>query len=427
MNKTLLKRLLFELLEELVHLEMKLQALDHQAPISAAPYNRLLRVRLAEIKEYVWRFNGQFEQLYQEQPLEEAVAEQLLSEVFPHIRKEVDLVANAMFQLKPEQVLPETELYLTSLQLDKLLPDAPPLFVIPGSESGNDPELIPTDTVLVEMLAKLDTENPLRWVSLVEGFTRYFCSQTVQVTSLLETLPIPEPKIDVIAPLLNLRLLGPGYYSNYVLNAYQQKDVVALWGVEPVLFQELNRFGLINKDLVILHQSIERCRQHDSLKEPKALTRALNNDNTADEILKVVEKVVPERLAFTEKSMIRSQLLEERLEQGMLISAVPMLSSPAQLRDDLANLETAGSIYPLLGQLSESPASPREIINAGWLYKLDQSATWQQQALQAPMQEGWELVRQRVGYLNNLLLKSIEISEVHRVLSHEDTEHLVLA
>lgn len=428
MNKMLLKRLLFELLEDLIHVDSQIQTLEYTLSTSALAYLKALKNALSKTIQDVWGYHSQFIALYQDAPLDEKFAETCLNQIFPTIRKDINRLSNSIYRLRRTQMIPETELFLSSMHLDKLLPDSPELTILPSQNQSDREGLVSTESLLLEFLPVLAFENPLRWMGLLETFSRHFCEKTLQIGSFLENLDIPEPKADVIVPLLNLRILGPGYYAYYTLNAFNQSDATALWAVEPILFQELNRFGFVNKDLVILHQSVERGRQNRNMEEPKAITRVLNRDEMRDELLMMIEKIIPSKLAFTEKSFMRTQLLEERLDNGVMISAIPMLSSQAQLREDLESIMGEEKpIYPLLKQLGESAATPREIINAGWLYKLDQSSDWLQTALEAGTQDGWESLKSAVLGLDTLILKSIEIAEVHRVLSLEETEHLVPA
>lgn len=428
MNKVLLKRLLFELLEEIVRLESQLQSLESAAQAGVLPYLKALASALEMAKNQLMQHQEDFVSLYLDTPIDEEVGGELFDGPITRTRREMNRLSKGLYRLKRGQILPETELFLSSLNLDKLLPDAPRLVILPAQDHRDRDPLLDTESMLLEYLPVLSEETPLRWVGLLESFSRLFCRETVLLTSLMENLKLPEPKEAILAPLLNLRILGPCYYPYYVLNAFERLDAMALWVVEPILFQELNRFGLVNKDLVILHQGIERARQHRSLDEPKELTRILgNNDELWDNILKDVEKAIPERLAFTEKLFIRSQIIEDRLSNGVLIGAIPMLSSPAQLRDDLKNLDEENTIYSILQQLQESPASPREIINTGWLHKLDCSFGWLQTFLSMDPKSGWEFIRQTVLELDANMLKSIETSEVHRVLSYEEAEPLVSA
>ncbi len=426
MNKILLKRLLYELLEEIGRLELQLNELENQAEANILPYVTQLVRHMEGVKERVFAQREQFLLAFQEATLDEAFIHDCINSIFPEIRSSLAPVRKALYQLKKREVLPETELYLNSLGLTKLVPDAPGVVVIPVESQAQQADLPTFESLIVSSLPILDAQSPLPWFGLADRFTEYFSVQSIQMASLFEEIGVPQSEAKYITPVLNLRLLGPGYYAYFVLKSLELKQFSVLQAVEPVLFQALNRFGLVNKDLVILHQSLERLRQSLPVsEEAHSVVQLFGKEDVADRILKAIEKVIPERLAYTEKALLKSQLLEERLERGMLISAVPMLGSPAQLREDLQKLEQEGiDVYGILHQIQETPASPREIINAGWLHKLDQSPAWLQAVLMAPQDE-WSVFRTRIAELDNILLKSIEIAEVHRVLSFEESDALM--
>jgi hypothetical protein len=73
-------------------------------------------------------------------------------------------------------------------------------------------------------------------------------------------------------------------------------------------------------------------------------------------------------------------------------------------------------IYELLGMVSETPNTPREIVNAGWIHKLDRGPVWLYNTLNSTGLEGFERLSELVSRQDHLLIKSIETSEVHRVL-----------
>ncbi len=427
MNKMLLKRLLYENLETLVHIESQLEALGQENQGMLSPYIQALQDKLSQSKSKLWDYRENLDKLFSEASLESPVINEFIEDLFPALQEMIRYQANALYRLKGAQLLPQTELLIANLNLDKLLPDLPHLVILPTETDNVKQEEHVLGSALLGYLPVQNLEAPVQWFGVLETVAQFFSQQTLQINSLLEHLAIPELKEAIVSPLLSLRLLGPGYYSYYVLNAFQQSDAVALYVVEPLLFQALNRFSLVNKDLVILHQSVEKGRKYINAKEPKAMVKALQNDGLSSELLSVIERVIPDKLAFTEKYGMRAQLLEERLSQHVMVSAVPMMSSPAQLRHDLEDPDLGGAIYGVLSQLQESAASPVEVLNAGWLYKLDQSLNWLQDLINEGPEAGWEHFKRTVLDMDTLLLKSIEISEVHRVLIHEESEQLVPA
>ncbi len=425
MNKILLKRLLFELLEEFVRLEAQIQSLEQSVQVNTLPYLRALGAHLEKAKEKLLNHQTLFLSCYQDLPLDETLVNHCFNTLFPEIREDIAPIRQTIYRFKKGDILPETELFINSLNLEKILPDVPKLIILPTENAEERETAITSESVLLEFLPFLALETPLYWMGLLESFSRHFCEKTVKIKSFLEEIQLPIPSDAFLAPLLNLRILGPCYYALYVLNGLKKADSEELRVVEPILFQELNRFGLVSKDLVILHQSLEKTKHVSSGEIPKTVTKILNSPEFSDEILKIIEKVIPERLAFTEKSFLKSQILEDRLSNGVLISAVPMLGNPSQLREDLKNLADQDAVYPLLHQLEEYPATPREIINAGWLYKLDQTSDMLYPFLETKSAEAWDQLKNNILDLDALLLKSIEISEVHRVLSYEELEHTV--
>lgn len=425
MKKTLLKRILFELVEDMLRIENRISRLEQTESANMTAYLKVLSSAAADAKAQLLQDKVGLATLFDEQSQSDGYFQTFFSKTFPQVRDRMDQLALGLSQVQQATIQPETELYLNSLNLNRLLPGAPTLTVLPiANEQSVSPSLVnllQTETHLMTHLPTLSIGSPLRWTRLTDGFIRHFIRKTVQLNNSLDKLPLPEPRIEAIAPLISLRLLGPAYYPAYVLQAIQSRDAMAIGLVEPMLFQALNRFGLIDKDWVILHQSIEKTKSLAALGLNQDLPRPMVDDQCED-LLQVVEKVIPERLAFTEKHFGRAQLLAERLENGMMISAVPMIGSPVQIRNEIDNLTEEQSIYPLLAQIREYPALPREIVTAGWMVKLDASSGWLESLMQDDSADGWEELRQTVDALDVQLLKSIEIAEVHRVLSHEDAE-----
>lgn len=432
MNKTLLKRILLERLSRLAQLESWLETIEATASPSVAPLAKSIRAAYSPVCKRVLDNRDALKPLFDESPLADSLANQVLADETNPMSESVQALASLLHYIEQPTVPPEMELLIKSLSLSKLLPDAPPLVVLSAEALPKVPVTEgASPQALVSTLSILDNASPLQWLSALSPFLRHFAQSSVQVKSLLDELKLPgsaEDHLSVLVPVFQVRLMGPGFYVSYVLESLMTQNPLALWVVEPLLFQGLNRFGLVNKDLVILHQGVERVRQHWQSVAPTQWLPLMQTDELSDRLLKLSEKMVPDRLAYTEKAFTRTQLLNERLEEGILLSAVPMVSSSSQLRDELGALlsdnEPSTSVYGLLGQLRESPATPREIINAGWIYRLDNTSDWLQALVFASnAQEGWKAFKGQILELDRLLVKSIEVSEVHRVLSSvEDAE-----
>jgi hypothetical protein len=55
-------------------------------------------------------------------------------------------------------------------------------------------------------------------------------------------------------------------------------------------------------------------------------------------------------------------------------------------------------------------------VNAGWLHKVERGPVWLYATLNEPRSEGYQQILELLDYQDHLLRKSIETSEVHRVL-----------
>jgi hypothetical protein len=66
--------------------------------------------------------------------------------------------------------------------------------------------------------------------------------------------------------------------------------------------------------------------------------------------------------------------------------------------------------------MTEYPHTPREIINAGWLHKMERGPVWLYATLNEEDDAGFNRILEVLDYQDHLLRKSIEVSEVHRVL-----------
>lgn len=282
--------------------------------------------------------------------------------------------------------------------------------------------------MLVDTLSILQKNNPLAWVGLTQAYARH----TVDTTSVLEALKLELLKADkkkgasaglshaltesvvddLLRHALNLRLLGPAYYFQSLSSAmFEQDGDVFFQIMEPALFFGLNHQNVTHKSLVILHEACERSK-------PQAVDglQPLSEEALAS-LYRAVEKVLPAKFAFQEKHMERAIQLQERLNQGTLLSS-SALYPVDEVADTLQTTRARDdfSIYAPLSMMTETPHTPREIVNAGWLHKVERGPVWLYSALNEDQGQGFDRVLDVLNYQDGLLRKSIEVSEVHRVL-----------
>jgi hypothetical protein len=289
--------------------------------------------------------------------------------------------------------------------------------------------VVPQDTVLsvsdlcVEPLSILQKANPLGWVSLTRTLSQQvffarpeFDDLRQRATGILAQVEFFKP---LACHLISLRLVGPAYYYATVTEALLQQDHVFLSVLEPALFQGVQHFNFTDKSVVFLHEATEKSQEFFPNRHgaPKGAT-----EDSLGELFRTVERLIPERVAFTDKQFEKALQLQERLAQETLLSGANIYSTEAirdALETKLTGAQAAGEavpIYELLTMVTETPNSPREILNAGWVHKLERAPVWLYNTLNFNDEEGFSRLTDLVVRQDHLLVKSIETSEVHRVL-----------
>ncbi|MCA9789731.1 MAG: hypothetical protein KC475_00780 [Cyanobacteria bacterium HKST-UBA03] len=430
MLKLVLSRLFFEIVEDIVALDQRLAQARHHVDASQQVVVDYLLAQVDQLRQDTLSHRQALVSVLEDTVAGdelETVIYGLLSEQLPTAVDRLHQLTQLLYQMDSRQIQSEANQVLGSLNLNRLMAgDNPGVVLMPvASREGvyleDRHQLRHEETwAVVQDVPLLSLNNPLHWFGLTDYFMQAFSTRTVQVASLIEELQLGfELPLDMLCPLFNLRLLGPSYYAHYVLQSLKEGYQPWFWIVEPTLFQGLNRFGFVNKDLVILHQSLEKARAfvEDGTEDNDELKLS---DKDREALLGIVEKIIPDILAFVEKHYQRAQLLGDRLEQGVLISAVPMMVNPSQLHDTLVQQlasDESFSMYPLLASLKESPAKPVEILNAGFLYKLEKTPLWVRYALtELDDDEAWTFFTDKILSLQNVLAKSIETARVFEVL-----------
>jgi hypothetical protein len=267
----------------------------------------------------------------------------------------------------------------------------------------------------------------LGWVQLVQGFAHHLYETANSLETLKLQMKGPLGKVKYLKPIvcqsIALRMMGPAYYYYSVVEALLKQDTFFLNVLEPSLFYGLNHLNFTDKRIVILHEATEKYRDLLATEDSSPSDeKALDKDKLGD-VLRMVEKVIPDKIAFSEKNFQRAIHLQDRLGQGILLSSDQLYSMEEVHENVNAALEGPkegrsgyAEIYKSLNLIAESPNTPREIVNAGWIHKLERGPVWLYNTLTGTNFEGFEKLAELIGYQDHLLLKSIETSEVHRVL-----------
>ncbi|MDX2084405.1 MAG: hypothetical protein SFZ03_03335 [Candidatus Melainabacteria bacterium] len=477
MHRVLLRLLVFEILERICRFESLLEEYDaslnlREVSVSGihslgSPFANGLYRKLASVKQHILLSSNQWESLFtdnleQNGSWSRAQVQLLVSQVqqAQNSLNELSRLFSRAARIQPRS---ELSIFLKDAMPLSFLPNAhglevlllgeeESLFVQPlagGSQAtSSQPLHWPLEDILPAPLSILQVNNPMAWVSLVKPYAAsLFTAQSndwLDATKQGRVPPLPENlRLDTAAEAcIALRLLGPAYYYQQVSQALLYLDVNYLYHMEPLLFQALNYFSYTDKTLVILHEAVEKTIRLLSVEDSFPVQAGKTAmPEVVDALLHCVEALIPNRYAFTEKHFQRALKLQERLTQETFLSATP-LYSPEELHEALARFSQNGpgeagspsssdNIYSLLAMTTETPHAPREIITAGWVTKLDRLSVWLYDALNSPeamptngldgpaantLWPGMARFKDRLERQDHLLLKSVETSEIHRVL-----------
>lgn len=435
MYRTLLKLLIYEMVEKIARFENLLDELGPGEGVPSALVNSL-KLKLNELKHQILAEKPFLLLLFSDKTSKEKDFSAKLEQVVYAPYRELCHLSQLLSNCLQGNVLPETYLLLQDTLSEPFHADRSRQVILMVPEGETHAKVaqarygladVKGHSLLLEPLSYLSRHNPLGWV----GLTRAFANQLYDQSSALESLRIQmkgplaqeETFRALVVHCLSLRLLGPSYYYYSVTEALLTQDRVFLGLMEDALFYGLNHFNFINKSLVILHEATE--------KAPELFTEGSDEDSQplehfakerVAEILRTVEKVIPNKCAFSDKNFHRSLQLQDRLGQEILLSSTK-LYPPEEVHEGLTSRLAAPRmsgekfpIYDYLTMVTETPNTPREIVNAGWVHKLDRAPVWLYNTINSSGLEGFDRLLDLVRRQDHLLVKSIETSEVHRVL-----------
>lgn len=417
MQKTFLKFMLFELVERVARFRLLLNECANELHESAPVLHQSLKQEAELLESRLLEQKGVLNHLFIEVGKQNTSGCEAVIEALHARLRELSEIASRLQALK---VVSETHLFLKDVLPADLLQSAGEHSVFLTAEGQGDLQLPALPKVLIDGLSVLQKNNPLAWVSLSKAYSRFLLDTTSSLESVKLDLLKGQKKVagglteetaeQLIQHALNLRLLGPAYYFQALTEAFLAQDQPFLQVIEPALFFGLNHQNFTHKNLVILHEACERSKPESGGMLP------LSEDTLAI-LFRAVEKAIPAKYAFSEKNMQRAIQLQERLSQGILLSSTALYPVEEVAENLNGNRERADfSIYEPLSMLTEYPHSPKEIVNAGWLHKMERGPVWLYSILNEGRSEGFENVMQLLDYQDHLLRKSIETSEIHRVL-----------
>ena len=424
MQKTFLKFVVYELIERIARADYLLADCARMPDKVSPALITALQQQSTALKTQVLADQAFLSELFTDAPLPDNSLHHWLKDDFGVHYKTLSALSTALNSLYKGALLPETNLFLKDAAPEELSEAFGPIAIVTTPENHADPVAgVPVTGVLLSHLPLLQKNNPLGWTTLIQGL----CKQLAKTSPALEAVKPRLKKVldhneavveTMLMHALALRLLGPAYYFSSLADAVFNRDAVFFNWVEPALFIGLNHLGLTSKSLVILHEAAERSKpvflkswgaEDDGVVDKDAITALFN----------AVERAIPDKHAFTQKQFERALLLQERLAQGTLLSASPIYpveEVSVYFEEMRATGEVA--IYDALARMTETPHTAREVLNAGWVYKAERAPVWLYStvAVQGEDYDGFERLRELIEGTDILLQKSIETSELHKML-----------
>ena len=441
MQKNLLKLLTFEVFERLSRFYSLLERYGEEVPADNQPIVAYIGKRLDELRDQLLSEKAEFRLLYSENAnpilMNNAQASAMLERcLFQPYNTMNELLALFSRGVRCE-VLPELFIALKEFPspVDFGLvragqgPFTRSILLaqeLPHNIEAADCPYPPSEELIIEALPVLQQASPLGWVWLL----RRQLSAWVNGNEALEAFRVKNKSVfeDVaffrrlVFHLAEVRVFGPAAYYFGLTEALVQKDRVYFERIEPAMFFAVNHGHFIEKNLVLFHEASEHA---GSILENAVVLggmseRFLHKDHI-QELLLTLERLLPDKVAFTEKQFERSVLLQNKLEEDILISSssfYPLTEADERLQLFNVAIENgtapADGVYEVLNMVEETPSHVREILNAGWIQKLERHSAWLYTALET--EDGFERLKDSVSHLDGLLLRSIETAELHRML-----------
>lgn len=445
MQRTLLKLFAFTLLEKTCRFERILDERGHDKDQLPPSLIADLRAQMARIQQTVLETPDLFDTLFNPKAKSTIALQQFLSDVFyPQYHALCD--ASRWLNQWGLNRQPEMGMFLKdAISPEELATFGYRVVELCDQASSTQPRRSALDTpdntpnsAMLEKLSVLDILNPLGWATLSFQYALKL-AQSDEAKGLRQWTRIENAlgktdadkayQYDLLAHAIGLRLHGPAYYFNAVINGLLTQDPLSLSHIEPLLFHGLGHNGGLDKQALLIHEGLDNhkavlmdmwaAHAHaagETLDEPSTEMDA----DTLGAFFSMAEKLIPERDAFTERHVERVLALQDALHEHTLISAKAVYPHQAAYAQWSESDEDT-SVYTNLNLVTHVPNSPREIVNAGWMYHLERLPIWLYDTMatdtgNADSLRGMDSLRHRLARQDFLLTKSIETSEVHRVL-----------
>lgn len=271
----------------------------------------------------------------------------------------------------------------------------------------------------------IDNTNPLMWSITFKNIFKN-SSLEEKIEKILDESNISQEEVDsfkklaheLACDIFGARIMGPSYLA--MISEYE----AFLACQNPLRYSDF----LIKEKIII-----ENIFRNELTENTHAFTEELKSvysenrkypENVLNKIAGLISQeldlLINKSFNFSNSDMIKCLSAAKRLDQQVFISAdyVYDLDETRKYYEDVIKKSNKYDVYQHLNQLKEIPNTSKQIINAGWIYKnksIDQAFI---EMLHSDDEFGaMETYQQK---LDDLLIKSIEISNIHKVLLSED-------
>lgn len=304
-------------------------------------------------------------------------------------------------------------------------------------------------------LPKIERDNPLNWAILAHecGHIDHIGIENIlkQLGSISAKADTSTRKVlerwaeEIYCDLFATKILGPAYLASFSMFAFvsagaggsemahatHPADIVRIWVIQEILQKDNLKVAIQESKLNgandmasffcnILEERIKSDRNYIkfTLKQPQS---PLVLQELVDVICDQIDHVISLNRKLTLKDFTRTDGLSKRLAKGIIIGSYKNPESIKAIKESFS-IETADN--QKLNDAKEAVQEARtllwEIINAGWLYKIesiypeafDIFFSSNDKTLKEKL-SGWG---EKLESMDRLLLKSIESSEIQRLM-----------
>ncbi len=315
-------------------------------------------------------------------------------------------------------------------------------------------------------LPKTEKDNPLMWTILVHEIGHDLAENYLNISSRVIKEGIIDKKIDyshqtilknwakeIISDILSIRVIGPSYLYSFIFYNLLISDLDAFSNTHPspncrieimlsALEQEKFELKQVKSLYYIIRQRQKKSKSFISVADSCSECGAkIDPISEIEEIkkefyqlvslsIKIIDEIKIKE--YTPDNLVNCEKLVDNLNNSIPISSSRKMNNK-KLNDSL-KIFTAQrffgllddknkNIYSLLEQFEEKPNSISDIINAGWLHKINNSYSEfiklffeNDEIGNHTFDEKYENYKKFLNQNDELLLKSFEIADMHLLL-----------